>query len=85
MVGAVLIKNYASLDKNEKSSMCFFLKTLPIKVLQKFCTYSMDSKEPTLREQRTEERTKTFQSPPPLLILSNSFFIKIIAKLTPAG
>jgi hypothetical protein len=25
-LGAVLIKNYASLDENKKGSMCFFLK-----------------------------------------------------------
>jgi hypothetical protein len=30
------IKNYANLDKNEKSSTCFYLKLLHIKVLQKF-------------------------------------------------
>jgi hypothetical protein len=39
----------------------------------------MDLKEPTLREQRTEERTGTPLIPPPSLILSNSFFIEIIA------
>jgi hypothetical protein len=33
----------------------------------------MDSTEPTLREQRTEERTKTYQNSPPLLIL---FFVQ---------
>jgi hypothetical protein len=35
LVGAVFIKNYASLDKNEKSTTCFF-QSLPIKVLKKF-------------------------------------------------
>jgi hypothetical protein len=55
VIGAVLIKNYASLDKNEKSSRCFFLKSLPIKVLQKFCTYS---KEPKRNQRGTKEEPK---------------------------
>jgi hypothetical protein len=33
------------MNKNEKSSTCFFLKLLPIKILQKFCTYSKEVKE----------------------------------------
>jgi hypothetical protein len=41
---AVLMKNYASLDKNEIQFHVFFLKLLPIKVLQKFCTYLKESK-----------------------------------------
>jgi hypothetical protein len=36
LIGAVLLKNNASLDKNEKSSTCFFLKLLPIKELRTF-------------------------------------------------
>jgi hypothetical protein len=52
MLGAVLIKNYASLDKNEKSSMCFFVKLLHIKVLQKLCTYSKGTKEPKIELKR---------------------------------
>ncbi len=35
----------------KKSSTCFFLKLLPIKVLQKFCMYSIDSKERELKRE----------------------------------
>jgi hypothetical protein len=37
-------KNYARLDKNEKSSKCFFLKLLPIKVSKNsVCTQSREN------------------------------------------
>jgi hypothetical protein len=45
IVGAVLIKNYASLDKNEKKFHMFFLKIATHQSTQKFCTYSKDSTE----------------------------------------
>jgi hypothetical protein len=51
---------------------------LLIKVLQKFCTYSKEPKkewtEPKRESKPTETPTKT---PHPLLILTNSFFVKI--------
>jgi hypothetical protein len=50
-VGAVLIKNYASLDKNEKKFHVFFLKI----ATYQFCTYSKDSKEPK-RELKREPK-----------------------------
>ncbi len=74
-------KNYASLDKNEKSYMFFFLKLLPIKVLQKFCMYSQEPKqewtEPMRELKPTGNLPTTYQNPPPLPIFSNSFFINI--------
>jgi hypothetical protein len=79
MVGAVLIKNYASLDKNEKKFHVFFHKLLPIKVLQKFCVYSKEPKkewtEPMKELKPTQNVPETYQNSPPLPILSNSFFI----------
>ncbi len=74
---AVLIKIYASLDKNEKSSMCFILKLLPIIVLQKICTYSKEPKKEWTELRENQNLPKTYQHLPPLPILSNSFLIKI--------
>ncbi len=70
-LGAVLIKNYASLDKKEKSSTCFFLKLLPFK-------YSKNSVRTQRNQKGTKERTGT---PFPC----NFFPTASLSKLTPAG
>jgi hypothetical protein len=55
-VGAVLVRNYASLDKHEKKFHVFFFNSLPINILQKLCMYSMDLKE-SKRELKREPKT----------------------------
>jgi hypothetical protein len=77
-VGAVLIKNYASLDKNEKKFHLFFLKNANYQSTRKILDVLIGMK----RIQRgTNEETKwnrrENRNPPPSPILSNSLFIKI--------
>jgi hypothetical protein len=73
-IGAALIKNYASLDKNEKKFHVFFLKLLPIKVLQKFCTEQRGTKE----LKRNQRESWNF---PPSPFCPTAYS----SKLTPAG
>jgi hypothetical protein len=73
LIGAVLIKNYASLDKNENKFHVIFLKIAPYQSTTKILYVLKGTKE----ESKTALPKGTYDKREPLPLLSNSLFIKI--------